>query len=253
MPVDVVEPAWTAPSGVYALCTTRAGGVSRGRYATLNLASHVGDAPGHVAENRKRLLRRAACSRVQWLRQVHGARVASVTAPEAGGQLSRSEQPDEANASPPVADAAWTDAPGVGLAVMVADCAPVLLHDVAGGLVAVAHCGWRGATGGVIEATLQALPTPPQRLAAWIGPAICQGCYQVGEDVYRQAGGGAAFAADGHHKWRFDLPGYVAAKLAALGVGAVTRCGLCTSCHEGFFSHRRDGATGRMAAVIWLR
>ena len=251
--MDVVEPAWTAPSGVYALCTTRAGGVSGGRYATLNLASHVGDAPSNVAENRKRLQHRAGCSRVQWLRQVHGARVASVTVPDAAGQLGGSEGGDEENAAPPVADAAWTAVRGVGLAVMVADCAPVLLHDAAGGLVAVAHCGWRGATGGVIEATLQALPTPSQRLAAWIGPAICQGCYQVSDDVYRQAGGGAAFAADGRGKWRFDLPGYAAAKLAALGVGEVTRCGLCTSCGEGFFSHRRDGVTGRMAAVIWLR
>ena len=251
--MEVIEPAWTAPPGLHALCTTRAGGVSDGRYATLNLATHVGDAPGNVAENRRRLLNRMACVRVQWLRQVHGAGVATVASPAAAGRRGGAGHGDEESISLPVADAAWTDARGVGLAVVVADCAPVLLHDAAGGVVAVAHCGWRGATGGVIEATLQALPTSPQRLVAWIGPAICQGCYQVGADVYRQAGGAAAFAADGDGKWRFDLPGYVAAKLSALGVGAVTRCGLCTSCDERFFSHRRDGATGRVAALICLR
>ena len=240
--MQVVEPAWAAPQSVRALCTTRTGGVSTGPYAALNLAAHVGDAPQRVAENRRRLLRRARCSRIQWLDQAHGTRVQRVAAGGAGG----------AGAAPPLADAAWTDARGVALAVMAADCAPVLFCDVAGGAVAAAHCGWRGATGGVVEATLQALPAPPARLVAWIGPAICGNCYVVGDEVRDQAGDDAAFAAIGRGKWRFDLPGHIAAKLAALGVATVARCNLCTACDERFFSWRRDGVTGRFATLVWL-
>ena len=245
MPLKLLEAAWATPPNVRAGCTSRTGGSSTGPYDTLNLSVGVGDAPARVAENRRRLLAATGCERIQWLHQTHGTEVFHAQASPAGGSS------DEARGV--AADAVWTDEPGVALAVLVADCVPALLCDGKGRAVAAMHCGWRGATGGVIEATLAALPAPPHTLTAWLGPAICGKCYEVGADVHERASGGAAFAAVRRGKWRFDLPAYVAARLTGLGVREVVRSGLCSACDGQFFSHRRDGVTGRMAAVIWMR
>lgn len=245
MPLTLLEATWAAPPNVRAGCTVRFGGSSAGPYATLNLGVGVGDAPALVAENRRRLLAATGCGRIQWLHQTHGTEVFHAPA------FPHGDAGDEAQGAP--ADAVWTDAPGLALAVLVADCVPALLCDGEGSVVAAMHCGWRGATGGVIEATLATLPAPPHTLCAWLGPAICGQCYEVGADVHEHAGGGAAFTRVGRDKWRFDLPAYVAGRLTALGVREVARSGLCSACDGQFFSHRRDGVTGRMAAVIWMR
>ena len=246
MPLALLEAAWPAPRGIGAGCTTRAGGASAGPYATLNVGAGVRDARERVAENRRRLLAATGCEGIQWLRQTHGAEVFHAA------QLPAPQRPDD-RGDAPAADAMWTERRGLALAVTVADCVPALLCDARGGVVAALHCGWRGATGGVIEATLAALPAAPDALRAWLGPAICAACYEVGDDVHGHAGGGAAFARAGGGKWRFDLPAYVAERLTSLGVREVARSGVCVSCDERFFSHRRDGITGRMAAVIWRR
>ena len=162
-----ITPDWPAPPNVKALMTTRNGGVSAGPYASLNLGARVGDDAASVASNR--LFVREHLPRFpQWLRQKHGATVVAA------------HDPGDA----PVADAAWTDRPGVVCAVLVADCLPVLLCDRAGTVVGIAHAGWRGLAGGVIERTVGAMQRPACELMAWLGPAIGPEAFEVGQDVY---------------------------------------------------------------------
>ena len=239
---DFLLPDWEAPACVRAVMTTRRGGVSRGPYASLNLAQHVGDDPAAVAENRRRL--RAALelpAEPAWLEQVHGARVATLP--------SRSEEP---------ADGAVTLDRGCVCAVLVADCIPIFLASRAGDRVGIAHAGWRGLAGGVVEATLAALDCEPELLVAWLGPAVGPAAFEVGGEV-REAflagdpGAAAAFRPGQRDRWLADLPALAQRRLAAAGVTAVTGAGLCThSDPERFYSYRRDGATGRMAALAWL-
>ena len=231
---ETFEAAWDAPARV--LCTTRRGGVSVGRYAQCNLGLHVGDDPDRVARNRRAVVAATGQDDIQWLDQVHGAEVVRV----------------DAVGPARTADAAWTERPGTPLAVAVADCVPAVVSDTAGTVAAVVHCGWRGAVGGIVEAAVDQLPAAPETLHVWLGPAICGRCYEVRRDVYDRAGGGPAFEPVRAGTWRFDLPEYVARRFEALGVGEVVRSGLCTRCDDRFFSHRRDGVTGRTAAVVWL-
>ena len=157
---DWIVPDWPAPASVRAFVTTRAGGVSPAPFESMNLGLRSGDAADNVLRNRVRLRRRLPSDPV-WLRQVHGA----LTLDAAGDHADEIE-----------ADAAWSAAPNVVCTVMVADCMPVMLCDRDGGAVAVAHAGWRGLAGGVIEATVRAMRTPPARLMAWLGPAIGPTC-----------------------------------------------------------------------------
>jgi YfiH family protein len=162
-----ITPEWPAPPNVKALMTTRIGGVSVGPYASLNLGTRVGDDAASVARNRL-----VVCEHLprfpQWLTQEHGATVVAAHDPS----------------DDPVADAAWTDRPGVVCAVLVADCLPVLLCDRAGTAVGIAHAGWRGLAGGVIEHTVEAMQRPACELIAWLGPAIGPEAFEVGQDVY---------------------------------------------------------------------
>lgn len=231
---ETFEAAWEAPGRV--LCTTRAGGASTGPYAECNLGMHVGDDPGRVARNRRAVVAATGQDGIQWLDQVHGTEVVRVDAP--GPAIT--------------ADAAWTERRGMALAVAVADCVPAVVCDTAGTVAAVVHCGWRGAVGGIVEASVDQLPVAPEALEVWLGPAICRRCYEVRGDVYDRAGGGPTFQPVRAGTWRFDLPEYVALRFETLGVREVVRSGLCTRCDDRFFSHRRDGVTGRSAAVVWL-
>ena len=236
MSIELLEADWSEPGKVRAVSTTRAGGVGGGE---LDLGR--ADAPGRPARNRALLLAALGPPRAQWLNQVHGTTV---------HHARRAGDPVEA-------DAVWTDVPGVAVAVTVADCIPVAVTDVVGSVVAVMHCGWRGAAGGVIEATLAALPVDANDLRAWLGPGICGRCYEVGADVHESGlgwpDGADTFTPTGvAGKWLFDLPAYVAGRLAAAGVPEVRRSGACTLHEERFFSHRRDGETGRMATVAWI-
>jgi YfiH family protein len=234
---------------VHALSTFRGGGVSVAPYASLNLGDHVGDAPEPVAENRRRLKAAAGLpAEPAWLTQVHGTNVADLDAAADPG------------ASGPVgpADAAFTRRRGRVCAILTADCLPIVLAADSGDLVAAAHAGWRGLAGGVIEATVKALEVPPERLLAWLGPAIGPQHFEVGAEV-REAlvkgdpGAEAAFAPNARGRFMADLGALARRRLGALGVGRIYGGGHCTYAKkERYFSHRRDGVTGRQATLIWL-
>lgn len=241
----VTGPAW---AGVNYFCTTRAGGVGVAPHDTFNLGRRAGDDPDTVAENRRRL-RAALPAEPLWLRQVHGSEV--VDADVAG-------LPDE-----PALDASVTAQPGRVLAVMVADCLPVVMADAGGRVLGAAHAGWRGLSGGVLEHTLAAMRAKaPQATAwrAWIGPGIGPDAFEVGRDVLD------AFMADDSAaeryfrarpgvpgKWLADLAGLAQLRLRRAGVQDISLSGRCTVTDaERFFSYRRDGETGRMALLAWL-
>lgn len=225
--------------------TDRHGGASAAPYDTLNLAGHVGDSAASVADNRSRLA--AALSldpgRVAYVDQVHGRDVAVVeAAPGAGG-------------SAPVADAQVSEVPGLGLAVLTADCVPVLLADPHGRL-GVAHAGRRGVQAGVVGeavAALCRLGAEAGELSALVGPAICGGCYEVPERMRAEVADRLpeAWAVTRAGTPGLDLPAAVEAQLRASGVGAVDRLDVCTAETPGLYSHRRDAGTGRFACVVW--
>ena len=242
---------WDAPPGVGALMSTRLGGVSAAPYTSLNLGLAVGDDAAAVAENRRRFAAATGAEPV-WLRQVHGSRVV---------RLDGDQQPDSARHLD--ADAAWTDLPGLACVVQVADCLPLLLAHREGRAVAAAHAGWRGLAAGVVEATVKALcegsRSQPRDLLAWLGPCIGPQQFEVGAEVL------AAFAEDTRHfnrrprpegaaRWLADLPALARTRLERLGVQHVSGGGWCSvEDASRFFSFRRDGVTGRMAAAIWCR
>ncbi|MDN3515991.1 peptidoglycan editing factor PgeF [Aquisalimonas lutea] len=238
-----IEPDWPAPARVQSVSTTRRCGVSAPPYASLNLGRHTRDNPLAVARNQQCLRRAAGLpGRVFWLRQVHGTRVVAA----------HDSDPE------PEADAVWTDRPGLPCGVLTADCLPVLLCDRAGTRVAVAHAGWRGLAGGVLEATVAALDVAPAELVAWMGPAIGPGHFEVGDEVrsaFLDADDGAetAFRASRPGHWYADLYQLGRRRLGRLGVADVSGGGFCTHAEaDRFFSYRRDGETGRMGTVIWL-
>lgn len=242
-----IIPGWDAPASVRALVTTREGGGSRPPYDGFNLASHVGDDTRQVAANRLEL-RRMLPAEPLWLNQVHGTRVLMA---EECSELSEHHE----------ADACVAKRPGQVCAVLSADCLPVLLADDAGTVVAAAHAGWRGLAAGVLEDTVAAMAVSPKRLLAWLGPAISQPAFEVGAEVReifcaRDAHAAAAFVAQeggGGGKWLCDLYALARQRLVTSGVTRVSGGELCTFADSRrFYSYRRDGTTGRMAALIWL-
>jgi YfiH family protein len=260
---SVLLPAdWPAPPGVHAFTTLRRGlnvGVSAPPFDSFNLGNHrsaAGDRPDAVATNRAALGWVGQLpSPPHWLSQVHGVQVERFDAPVA---LDPAGQADDAEAlTPPEADAAVTAAADTVLAILTADCLPVVFASLDGDEVGAAHAGWRGLAAGVLEATVAALRTPPARLIAWLGPAAGPQAYEIGEEVYRafvdaDPGAAAAFAPTRPGHWRVDLYALARRRLAAVGVPRVYGGGLCTiSEPERFFSHRRDARTGRMATLVW--
>lgn len=242
---DLILPDWPGPAGVSAAFTLRSGGVSRPPFDSFNVAAHVGDEPRAVAENRAALRARLELpAEPEWLEQVHGHRTVALDTPGSLDSLGP-------------ADAAVSRTPGRVCAIQVADCMPVLFAAADGSAVGAAHAGWRGLASGVLEATVRAMGIPPPRLLAWLGPAIGQANFEVGGDV-RDAflaadpGAAAAFTANTRGRWQCDLYGLARGRLAALGVTFVYGGGWCTYADPGrFFSYRRDGQCGRMAALIW--
>ncbi|RLQ21426.1 peptidoglycan editing factor PgeF [Seongchinamella sediminis] len=239
-----IEPGWHLP-GVTALATTRAGGSSAAPFASFNLGDHVGDDARAVAANRRALLAALpAGSVIQWLQQVHGKRVV------------RAGEGDCPEAGCPEADACWSDQPGMACAVMTADCLPVLLAAEDGQVVAAAHAGWRGLLAGVLEATVAAMGVDPMRLLAWLGPAIGPAAFAVGPEVReafveRDPVGSAFMPAAQPGKYLANLYQLARYRLAQAGVNRIHGGDRCTySEADQFFSYRRDGKTGRMAAVI---
>lgn len=242
MSIEVIEPQWPAPPTIRALSTLRVGGVSAGVYESLNLGDHVGDDPARVRENRRRLrVAQSLPEEPRWLTQVHGERVADLDAP-----------PSDLRA-----DAAVTRRRATICAILTADCLPVLFTDLAGECVAAAHAGWRGLAGGVLEATVAAMQVEPSRLLAWLGPAIGAQKFEVGPEVResfvdQDAAASAAFTAGTGTRIMANLSMLARLRLAALGVGGIFGGEDCThSQPRRFFSHRRDGRSGRQATLIW--
>jgi YfiH family protein len=244
VPPRWIIPQWPVPARVRALSTTRAGGASGGPYSSFNVGTAVGDDPASVAANRA-LLRDLLPAEPSWLRQVHGTRLVDAAS------LAPGEVPE--------ADAAVTRTPGMVLAIQAADCMPVLLAHREGKVIAAAHAGWRGLSGGVIENAVAGMDVPAGDIVAWLGPAISGPSYEVGEDVRQAflaadphaAAGFAAGAQPG--KYWLDLYALARQRLQRLGVASVHGGGFCTlKDSERFYSYRRDGATGRMATLLWL-
>ena len=243
--LDWIVPQWPVASNVGAFATTRNGGTSVGAHSTLNLGAACGDDPAAVAENRRRVELFLPAS-PSWLRQVHGRDVAVIDASSV----------DRATWSAPTADAAVTRERDVVLAVIVADCMPVLLASRAGDVIGIAHAGWRGLAHGVIENAVEAMNVAPGEIIAWLGPAIGKDAFEVGEDVveaFADASLAACFEAKRPGKWNADLYAIARTKLARAGVRSIHGGGYCTfSDPARFFSYRRDRETGRMAALLWL-
>jgi YfiH family protein len=262
MPLQWLTPGWPAPATVRALSTLRGGGVSTGRYTSLNLGDHVQDEPGLVAENRRRLRVAAALpAEPVWLAQVHGVRIADLDAlPEQDPLLEEQDLLPEGDLGPsaPTADGAVTRAPGRICAILTADCLPVLLASESGDAVAAAHAGWRGLAAGVIEAAVGALDLVPGSLFAWLGPAIGHGHFEVGSEVRDELirddpGARTAFLPNARGRFMADLTGLARRRLERLGLTRIYQSGACTHADAGsYFSHRRDGLTGRQATLIWL-
>jgi polyphenol oxidase len=241
--IEWISPDWPVPANVRVVSTLRGGGASQGSYASLNIAAHVGDDPDSVRENRRRLGEAAGlpCEPL-WLEQVHGCDVVAL----------------DGRTGVPMADAAVATTAGRVCAVMTADCLPVVIADRAGTRVGVAHAGWRGLAGGVVQATVAALGGDPADLVAWLGPAIGRGAFEVGPEVrlafvQRLPNAGSCFLANDNGRFQADLCGLARNVLGRAGVGSVHGGAWCTATErDRFFSFRRDGVTGRMATIAWL-
>jgi YfiH family protein len=243
IPAEWLVPAWPAPRGVRAFFTTRAGGVSEGEYASMNLGLRSGDDPQRVQANRL-IVRSHLPSAPRWIAQVHGTDVADLDL-----------VPEDAV---PTADASTTAAPGRVAVVQTADCMPLLLCDRAGRRVAAAHAGWRGMAAGVIENAVTAMGGAPREVIAWMGPTIGPAAFEVGPEV-REAflrvdpAADAAFVPHAPGKFMADLYALARLRLGRAGVREVHGGGFCTLRESGrFFSYRRVQRSGRMGAFIWM-
>lgn len=253
--------SWPSPAGVRALTTLRHGpGGSSPPFDRLNLGNrHAadGDDARMVERNRGALVEWLNLpAPPHWLRQVHGVDVARF---DASALLPRDAE--EGMRVERVADAAVTSAPGTVLAILTADCLPVVFAAIDGSEVAVTHAGWLGLSGGVLESTMAAMRTPPSALMAWLGPAAGPQAYEIGQEVYdrflaHDPAAGQAFTATRPGHWLADLYALARMRLAQAGV-AIERIhggGLCTiSDPQRFFSYRRDKRTGRMATLVWMQ
>lgn len=234
---------------------TRRGGVSAGRFASLNCSLSGQDEPEAVRENRARAMRALGTepASLSGLFQVHGTAVAVVEAPVA-------------HEARPHADGAVTNRPGVTLGIITADCGPVLFADPRAGVVGACHAGWRGALSGVLEATIEAmeaLGAARADIAASLGPCIRQPSYEVGADL-REAllaadPAGGRFLAPGarEDRWQFDMAGLILARLRAAGVAAEALPNDTLAEEDRFFSHRRrtlegGGPIGHQLSAIAL-
>ena len=230
---------WPAPECIHAGTTLRQGGASKKPYDSFNLATHVGDQLAAVKQNRAML---KVPHPPQWLEQIHSTEAVLL--------------PNEV--ATPKADASYTSENNIVCAVMTADCLPLLITDQKGSCVAAIHAGWRGLCDGIIEATINKLPAPPESLLVWLGPAIGPDVYEVGQEVYdaftnveSDAIKSFTDVSDGH--WLFNIYQLAKLRLNKMGVNHIYGADHCTLTEqEDFFSYRRDDVTGRMASLIWI-
>ncbi len=237
-----IIPDWPAPAGIHALVTTRTGGVSTGPHSSFNLGLKAGDDAAAVMHNRARL-QTLLPQPPRWLAQVHGSLVVDA---------------DSLNEAPE-ADASVAVKTGTVCTIMIADCLPVLFCDRGGSCVGAAHAGWRGLAGGVLANIVARMPAAPADLIAWIGPGIGREAFEVGDDVWQafctsHPENADAFRRHTPGKWLCDLPALARKALQRAGVASIHDSKLCTySDPQRFYSYRRDGVTGRMAALVWRR
>lgn len=234
-------PNWPAPKNVRALTTTRSLGVSLGPYTSNNLGLHVGDNATHVQSNRENLVKKFALpGEPEWLEQTHTNHCVIVE-----------EDPQRH------ADASITRSTTHALAIMTADCLPIILCNNAGTEIAAIHAGWRGLLNGIVENTLNKMQSKPETCMAWIGPAICQRCYETGLEVQEAYTNRYPFTKDAFHirgpSLHADLPKLAELILQASGITAVYQSNACTfELENEFYSYRREAKTGRMATLIWF-
>jgi YfiH family protein len=239
-------PDWPAPARVHAAVSTREGpGVSQPPFGRFNLGLRSGESADVVANNRDVLQQALNLpSAPRWLHQVHGSTVAEL------GPLPGEHEPQ--------ADGAVSRIPGTVLAILTADCLPVLFCADDGSAIGAAHAGWRGLAAGVLEATIEQMQLAPARLLAWLGPCIGRPSYEVGEEVRaafvdRSPGAADCFKATRPGHWQCDLAVLARQRLAAVGITRVHGGGFDTFDDARFYSYRREGArSGRFASLIWL-
>jgi YfiH family protein len=251
--MQLITPEWPSSPKVHCLISSRLGGVSQEPYDSLNLGSHVGDIPEHVAKNRS-LIRLHIPSDPIWLQQIHSTLVSTPA------------QRKKLGSGPIIADAAITDIPNQVLAILTADCLPVLFASKDGSIIGAAHAGWKGLCAGILENTVSAmLHARPQLkssdLLAYMGPAIGPNSYEVGEDVYTHFAsssvgikkGDLQEIPDKKGKYLANLYSLAKNRLNALGLNQIEGGQMCTFLEPKlFYSYRRDGVTGRFASLIWI-
>ncbi|WNO09872.1 peptidoglycan editing factor PgeF [Teredinibacter sp. KSP-S5-2] len=247
--VAYIKPEWPAPENVRALITTRSGGVSKEKYASFNLAAHVGDDIDCVEENRKQLYEYIGYP-VSWLQQTHSTDVITL---------------DEYIPTPTEGDATFTGKTGVVCSVLTADCLPLLVTDKGGEQVAAIHAGWRGLADGIVTETIKCFQAPAKDLLVYLGPAISKPSFEVGLDVlyaFQQGQKSRSFAEniessftpkEGEKDIYFaDIYRLARSELNGLDVEEIYGGEFCSYLdNERFFSFRRDVETGRMASLIW--
>lgn len=251
--LNKIEPSWAVSQRIQAFCTTRQGGLSQSPFNSLNLGLNAGDDSTDVLQNRS-ILRSTLPAEPLWLKQIHGITVSTPVSRSALGE------------GPFEADASVTNIPNEVLAILTADCMPVLFTSKSGDVIGAAHAGWRGLSGGVLENTIdEMIALSPglttSDISAWMGPAIGPSAFEVGEDVLQ------AFAQQGQDilskaftpiigtpgKYCADLYLLARDRLRALGIEQIDGGQFCTvNDPERFFSYRRDKVTGRFASLIWI-
>lgn len=240
--MSIFHANWTAPSHIRALTTSRIGGESSPPYDHNNLAFHVGDDEHKVAANRAALMASLSLScEPVWLEQTHTNDCVVVE--------------EEANRT---VDAAITRTKGLPLAIMTADCLPIVLCDKAGTEIAAIHAGWRGLVNGIVENTLGKMHSRPDSLVAWVGPSICHKCYEIGNEVQQAYTSKYPYTAptfhnNGSHMYA-NLPKMAELILNAQGISTVFQSAACTfELKKELYSYRRESQTGRMATLIWIQ
>ncbi len=251
--MSFINPQWPAPSSIQTLISTRAGGVSKHPYDSLNLGDHVGDQIEDVLANRA-IFAKGLPGKPLWLKQTHST---VVSTPE-----TRKAKPGDVID----ADASITNIANEALVIMTADCLPALFTNSKGTVVGAAHAGWRGLCAGVLENTVAemlnlSIETSASDLLVWLGPAIGPGSFEVGEDVVKAFRDSElpfsenAFQpiAGKSGKFLADIYRLASDRLQACGVTSIFGGEYCTVRDgEQFFSYRRDGQTGRFASAIWI-
>lgn len=238
---------WPAPSHIHAGTTLRTGGVSQPPYDQLNLGLHVNDEQSCVLENRKQLIKDLQLpSEPVWLNQVHGNNIIQI------------DSQVDSELTTKAADGSYSTKSNKVCVVMTADCLPLLLCDDIGTQIAAIHIGWQGFSNNIINAALDKFTCPHEKILAWLGPCISADYYEIDANVYNAArkifvGAEESFVETRMGHWSMDLKQLVSKQLTNLQVRHISTSPYCTYSEQShFFSHRRDGTTGRMASLIWM-